>query len=216
MTAPSLTAPCRSPSCVAGCRLPEGRPLAPDSGLPVLFPDLDGHWFAVLEDDRRALALYLRHYSSTKARGNRAAVPLRGNAAKFVGPGASMVLLTTTADAVFVWRKQEYRKDGQVGVECSIFRNESPILASELIREADALAWKRWPGERHFTFVDDAKVRSTNPGACFKKAGWRTCGRNADGRLTILEILPTSFGRPSSRAYPVGRRDGNHEIARQR
>lgn len=156
----------------------------------VLFPDLEGHWFSVREDDPRALALYLRHYSSSKARGLRSPTPLRGNAAKFVGPGASLVLLTAASDAVFVWRKQEYRADGQVGIECSIFRNESAVLSSDLIREADALGWNRWPGERHFTFVDDAKVRSSNPGACFQRAGWRVCGRNQDGRLTILEIFP--------------------------
>ncbi len=78
-----------------------------------------------------------------------------------------------------------------MGIECLIFRNEGPILSSTLIREADELAWARWPGERHFTYVWDAKVRSTNPGFCFKRAGWHPCGRNADGRLTILEILPT-------------------------
>jgi hypothetical protein len=29
-------------------------------------------------------------------------------------------------------------------------------------------------------------------GYCFKQAGWRACGRNADGRLTILELLPVA------------------------
>jgi hypothetical protein len=52
------------------------------------------------------------------------------------------------------------------------------------------LAWQRWPGKRLFTYVWDAKVKSANPGYCFKKAGWQHCGRNADGRLTILEKLP--------------------------
>lgn len=157
-----------------------------------LFPDMGGQWFSVLEDDPRALALYLRHYSSQKARGRRGVTPLRGNGAKFVGPGASIVLLTAASDALFVWRKQDYRKDGQLGVECSIFRNEGHALSSHLIGEADEIAWRRWPTERLFTFVWDDKVRSINPGYCFKKAGWRVCGRNADGRLTILDILPTT------------------------
>src|SRR5262245_33266766 len=128
-----------------------------------LLPDLDGHWFAIRADDPRALALYLRHYSSAKARGLRTPRPLRGNAAKFVGPGAALCLLTTRSDALFVWRKQAYRRDSQTGVECWIFRNESPFLSSDLIREASELAWQRWPGERLFTFVWDARVRSTNP-----------------------------------------------------
>ncbi len=67
-----------------------------------LLPDLDGHWFSVREDDRRALGLYLRHYSSSKARGSRTPTPLRGNAAKFVGPGSSLVLMTPGSDALFV------------------------------------------------------------------------------------------------------------------
>lgn len=143
-----------------------------------LFPDLKGHWFSVGGGDPRALALYLRHYSSSKSRGLRAPVPLRGNAAKFVGPGASLVLLTATADAVFVWRKQLHRADEQGGVECSIFRNESPIRSSELIREACEIAWARWPGERLFTYVWDAKVKTAEQkgrataGWCYRKAGW--------------------------------------------
>lgn len=160
-----------------------------------LFPDLAEHWLAASEDDPRALALYLRHYSSgKKRRGPRR--PLRGNAAKFVGPGASMVLLLASSDALFVWRRQEYRKDGQVGIECSIFRNESPALSSDLIREACEMAWRRWPGARLFTFVDDIQVKTSEQrgrataGWCYRKAGWKPCGRNADGRLTILECLP--------------------------
>jgi hypothetical protein len=27
---------------------------------------------------------------------------------------------------------------------------------------------------------------------CYRKAGWKVAGRNKDGRLTILEILPPS------------------------
>jgi hypothetical protein len=80
--------------------------------------------------------------------------------------------------------------DGQRGVMCSVFRNEGAHRSSDLIREACELAWQRWPGARLFTYVADAKVRSTNPGYCFQVAGWRKCGRNKDGRLTILELLP--------------------------
>lgn len=100
-----------------------------------------------------------------------------------------MVLLTVTCDALFVWRK--FRSDdGQQGVNCAIFRNEGSVLSSELIKEACDLAWQRWPGERLYTYIADAKIRSVNPGACFKFAGWRVCGRNKDGRLTILELVP--------------------------
>jgi hypothetical protein len=79
------------------------------------------------------------------------------------------------------------RLDNQTGVNCAVFRNEGAGLSSDLIREADELAWQRWPGERHFTYVWDEKVRSRNPGYCFLKAGWQRVGRNKDGRLTLLE-----------------------------
>jgi hypothetical protein len=73
---------------------------------------------------------------------------------------------------------------------CSIFRNEGPLRSSDLILEAEQLAWRRWPGQRLFTYVWPAKVKSVNPGYCFKMAGWQQCGRNKDGRLIILEKLP--------------------------
>lgn len=44
---------------------------------------------------------------------------------------------------------------------------------------------------RLFTYVEPGKIRSTNPGYCFKKAGWRACGRNKTGKLVLLERLPT-------------------------
>lgn len=84
----------------------------------------------------------------------------------------------------------------QTGVGCAFFRNEGPIRSSDLIREACEIAWSRWPGERLFTFVEDAKVATADQrgrakaGWCYRKAGWKVAGRNKDGRLTILEILP--------------------------
>jgi hypothetical protein len=108
-----------------------------------------------------------------------------------MGPGETMVLLSRCGRALFAWQHNTIpRLDGQVGVCCAVFRNESPTLSSELIREADALAWRRWPEQRHFTYVEDGKVRhKRDPGRCFLRAGWRVCGRNADGRLTLLEAI---------------------------
>lgn len=100
-----------------------------------------------------------------------------------------MVLLTQDCDAAWIWRlSTDHPEFGwQSGVCCAFFRNEGPYLSSDLIHEADELAWSRWPGVRHFTYVEDSKIRSSNPGFCFLKAGWRRVGRNADGRLTVLE-----------------------------
>lgn len=107
----------------------------------------------------------------------------------FVGPGEKMVLLSPDALALFVWRK--FRSmDHQEGVCCAVFRNEGPRLSSDLIREADALAWERWPGERLYTYVDPKKTRhKRDPGRCFLKAGWRHCGWSKRG-LRILEHTP--------------------------
>lgn len=135
------------------------------------------YWVKTLDGDGFARLLADRHYSR-KSKG----------ANLFVGPGEKMVLVTLNYDALFVWRKALLREDNQKGVECALFRNESDVLSSELIREAVGLAFERWHGERLFTYVADAKVRSVNPGCCFMKAGWRRCGRNKDGRLTILEF----------------------------
>jgi hypothetical protein len=59
-----------------------------------------------------------------------------------------------------------------------------------LIQEATQLAWQRWPGQRLYTYVNPRKVRSTNPGCCFLKAGWRRCGVTKHNKLLILELLP--------------------------
>jgi hypothetical protein len=143
---------------------------------------VDGHWLPVLDGDPRVRALFARHYSM----GKHGRMP----PSLIVGPGERIVLLTEDCRAMFVWRMERFRRDRQTGINCAVFRNEGPILSSELIREACELAWQRWPGERLFTYVTDEKVHSTNPGCCFKKAGWRRAGRNADGRLTILENFP--------------------------
>jgi hypothetical protein len=115
----------------------------------------------------------------------------------FVGPGAKMVLLSSCGKAMFAWRKFVSR-NGQVGVNCAIFHNESNNIASELIKEAVELAWNRWPGERLYTYVAPKEIKkSRTPGRCFIKAGWKYV-RDAKGtkvvtkvhKHLILELLP--------------------------
>lgn len=144
---------------------------------------LEGHWLPAKDGDERALALYLRHYSARAYRDNR---PRR----LFVGPGSKMVLMTADCRALFVWRKF-IDNSGQTGVNCAVFRNEGPILSSTLIREACELAWRRWPGERLYTYVNPDRIESQNPGYCFLKAGWRRCGYTKGG-LHILELFPST------------------------
>lgn len=157
--------------------------LATSDRRPPVSTLVEGHWLSSTARDPRAIALYFRHYSSAKG-GRKASCYTAG----FVGQGEKLVLLTEPCDGLFVWVHSTIaRLDGQVGVNCAVFRNEGEELSSELIREADELAWTRWPDERrHFTYVDGSAVRSANPGCCFKKAGWRRCGESQRG-LLILE-----------------------------
>lgn len=146
---------------------------------------IDGAWLPIRDADPRALALIGRHYSEQIKKRRATGRAGRG----FVGPGEKMVLMTQDCLAVWAWLnpRDELRNDGQAGVLCSVFRNESPFLSSDLVREADELAWSKWPDQqRHYTFVDPTLVRSRNPGYCFLMAGWRRCGVSQRGRV-ILE-----------------------------
>lgn len=144
-------------------------------------------WCETKDGDPLAYALYRRHYSSAKNK--------RPKIRQFVGPGESLVLIGLDGDALFVWRRfidlciDERTGLPQQGVNCSVFRNESPALSSDMILDAQWLAWQRWPGERLYTTIDAQKVRSTNPGYCFQMAGWWKCGETKGG-LVILERLP--------------------------
>ena len=98
-----------------------------------------------------------------------------------------MVLITAKTDALFCWVYSKLgHRNGQTGVCCTIFRNEGSYLSSELIREAVELAHKRWPGKRLFTYINEKKIRSPNPGYCFLRAGWEKIGKTK-GNLLILE-----------------------------
>ena len=132
-------------------------------------------WHIVKDGDSVALDLYERHYSAYRYADKR----IRK---LFMGPGYKLVLLTTAGDALFGWRKF-LDGSGQIGVNCSVFRNEGPLTSSDLIQQAVRVAWCRWPGERLYTYVHPGKVRSTNPGCCFKKAGWKKCGTTKGGLL---------------------------------
>ena len=143
----------------------------------------NNHWIEVKDGDPRAVGLFREHYSCR----NKKADHVRYG---FSGQGESMVLLTVDCKALFVWVKQRDRMDGQVGVNCSVFRNEGELLSSELIKEACELAHGRWPNERLFTYVNSKKIKSSNAGFCFIKAGWRRLQETTKGGLIILEFNP--------------------------
>lgn len=145
----------------------------------------DSPWFRVRDGDARLRPIYNRHYSS------------RGSAApQIVGPGGKLVLLTPAIDALFVWRW--YRDKCPLapadGVNCAVFRNESQSLASELILAAEPFALERWPmATALYTYVDPAAITSSNPGYCFRRAGYSRAGMTAGGhgrpRLLVLVKL---------------------------
>lgn len=151
--------------------------LAEQLFLPTSHP-----WIEIRDGNLTALSIYDRHYSSERAHVR--------EIDQFVGPGSSIVLITPCARALFVWRK--FISDaGQAGVNCAVFRNEGAGLSSDLILAAESLAGAKWPGQRLYTYCNPRRIRSTNPGYCFIKAGWKPCGYSVARRLRILEKLPS-------------------------
>lgn len=141
------------------------------------------HWQQYKDGHPDALKLYERHYSAYQYADGR-------KRKLFAGPGFKIVLMTAKRDALFVWRKF-IDDSGQKGINCAVFRNEGDLLSSDLIKEAQAIAWTRWPKERLYTYVNGDKIESSNPGYCFLQAGWSKCGKTKGG-LIILEMLHTA------------------------
>lgn len=135
-------------------------------------------WWLSQDGDLDCLELYERHYSAYRYADGR-------ERKLFVGPGEKVVLRTERGDACFVWRKF-IDDSGQKGINCAVFRNESPHRSSHLVRQADSIADCLWPDSRHYTYVNAKAIRSSNPGFCFLVAGWRKCGMTKSG-LLILE-----------------------------
>ncbi len=137
-------------------------------------------WHLSNRADPRALPLADRHYSRQ-----------RPGTPQFVRNGSSLVLLTAEASALWVSVWQAYTRHRWPGVwECSLFRNESPHLSSELIREAMAATlfmWGRPPALGFLTTIDASKVRpKRDPGRCFLRAGYLRAGHTGSGKLVLL------------------------------
>ncbi len=139
------------------------------------------HWIRIAKCDPRAAALADRHYSR-RTRGS----------PQFMPPGQTVVLITLAGDAVFGWWRPHpasglRQMNGLDGWTCTIFRNEGPFLSSDLILDAETALEEYGCGpDGLLTYVWDRRIRSSNPGCCFKAAGWHQRGRSADGRKTLL------------------------------
>lgn len=150
-----------------------------------LFDD-DLYWTQINDGNETAFKIFTRHYTFRLWRRRNGK-----NGKRMAGPGETIVLLGKDGKALFIWKKQKYSQDGQTGINCAVFRNESNHLSSKLLQEAELIASTRWPGERLFTYVNASKIKSVNPGYCFKMNGWRQIGKSKVKKLIILEkILP--------------------------
>lgn len=151
------------------------------------------NWVTSHRFDRRALPLADRHYSRRKP-GSR----------QFVAPARCMVLITPALDALWVttWPFPRYVRHAWPGAWiCSLFRNESTLLSSVLIREAISVTRFELgtaPENGMVTFIDPTKVRhKRDPGRCFRRAGFQPVGLTKRG-LIVLQLLPHEM--PEARA----------------
>lgn len=151
-------------------------------------------WYAIKDGDPVGRWMVNRHYSARHYQDGR-------KPKLFIGPGEKLAYMTSDSLALFVWRKF-ISDDGQQGVNCAVFRNEGPYLSSDLILEAEGLAWAKWPGERLYTYVNPKKIKSRNPGYCFKRAGWKVCGYSKRG-FVILEKFPGALTPAPERQGPA-------------
>lgn len=143
-------------------------------------------WMELKDGNDSARTIFDRHYSRR--------VYADGRKPKlFVGPGVKKVLMLADGRGLFVWRKF-ISDDGQDGVNCAVFRNESDEIASELIRQAVTIARETWPSERFYTYIDPRKVKPTMVrgypvwGWCFYKAGFHFVSVGKGGKHVLALV----------------------------
>jgi len=128
------------------------------------------------DDEMRQLAD--RHYSRRTV-----------GAPQFAYSGRKLVLRDAAGLILFVWMYPDpaLRMDNQTGYNCAIFRNESGRLSSDIILEAETHAFDYWGPNRMYTYIDPRRVRSTNPGYCYLKAGWRHAAWTKTGKRLLTK-----------------------------
>lgn len=130
----------------------------------------------------------------------------------FTGVGREVVLVTADLSAVWavVLQKTPAKRGtggsrGRVGQEDSgvrwvwrnmLFRNLGQALSSDLIRAATRATYAHWltrygslPDVRLRTEIKISAVRSTNPGYCYRCAGWER-GETKRGKLFLYAPRP--------------------------
>lgn len=137
--------------------------------------------------------------------------------ATFTGVGQEVVLLTRDGSAVWAVVRQRTpsargtgASRGRTGISDArprhvwrnmLFRNLGEHLSSDLIREATALTYELWPAkyggmpaERLRTEVDVQAIRSSNPGFCYKVAGY-VPDRRVGRKLYLVAPTPAELTR---------------------
>lgn len=151
----------------------------------------------------------------------------------FTGVGQEIVLVTANGRAVWAVVRQKTpakigsgASRGRVGTSDAapsyvwrnmMFCNRYGGVASELIKDATARTYEEWtrrygalPPERLRTEVDVARVRSQEPGRCYRLAGWQP-GPLRRGKLILYAPCPSECRRCAyaehapDRAYLVQR-----------
>lgn len=138
-------------------------------------------WHRVKSSDPLARAMRDRHYS-TKTPGGRTVGP----------PGRRLVLISDDEMALWVthWPNANLVLDKIDALRCTVFRREGRRRerASVLIKEAMAFSEEYFgPAPAGWvTYVEPGKVRSQDPGYCFKMAGFELDDSFASKRLVRL------------------------------
>ena len=129
--------------------------------------------------DPEMLGLAARHYNRNHV------------GKKIGGPAKSLLLRNIDGSILFLWQWAEdnIRRDKQNGFNCVMFRNESSVLSSQIILDAEQEVQKLWGSNRCFTYVDASKIKSTNPGYCFQNAGWKRIGKSASGKYLLEKFI---------------------------
>ena len=151
-------------------------------------------WVRSHRFDKRVLPLADRHYNRRKI-----------GSPQFVPPGSNIVLLTPEADALWVTSAPiaAYVRHAWAGAwVCTLFRNEGPNKASELIRQAVAASLAHYgkpPELGMVTFINRRFVRPyVTPkgrviyGQTYRQAGFKEVGETKGG-LLAFQLLPSDM-----------------------
>jgi hypothetical protein len=154
------------------------------------------NWFFSDSCDPKARRIADKHYSRQKP-----------GAARFVKPGSCLVLLNREINALWVTSNciAEYvRHDWRGAWENSLFKNDSGMLASDLIKEAVSATkfyYGAPPALGIISFVNPEKVPGIWRrgkkiyGYCYLKAGWNHVGFTKGG-LWVWQQLPDEMPPP--------------------